>query len=192
MTSLKLEVPERIIGPGEYYASREDIVISTLLGSCISVALYVPGTGMGGLNHFMLPSPQSHDTSILTNNARYGVNAMEVLINEIFKLGGRRGDLRAKVFGGSTMLSIGTGDALSVAQKNIRFIFEFLDTERIPVDSYSVGGTLPRKIYFFTASAKVLMRFTKSESSGLSRREEKYTQSLQESSRNDGKPILFD
>lgn len=191
MTLPTFDNPEKIIGPGEFFASREDIVISTLLGSCISVALFAPGRGIGGLNHFMLPFPQYSESSILSSNARYGINAMEVLMNELFKLGVRRAELRAKVFGGSTMLDIGTGDQLTVAQKNIRFVFEFLDTEKIPVDSYSVGGALPRKIYFFTETAKVLMRFTKTEAGTLNKREAKYTQSLQESSRNDGKPILF-
>ncbi len=191
MLNPKLDRPEKIIGPGEFFASKDDIVISTLLGSCISVALFVPEGGIGGLNHFMLPFPNAGDSSILSTNARYGINAMEVLINEVFKLGGRRDRLRAKVFGGSTMFDLKDGDRLTVAAKNIQFIFEFLDAEKIPVDSYSVGGSLPRKIYFFTENAKVLMRFSKVESPALGRRETQYTESLQESSRNAGKPILF-
>ncbi len=191
MLSPQFDKPEKIIGPGDFCASRDDIVISTLLGSCISVALFLPGSGIGGMNHFMLPFPMASDTSILSTNARYGVNAMEVLINEMFKLGAKRHGMRAKVFGGSTMFELKDSHDLTVAQKNIKFVFEFLDTEKIPVDSYSVGGALPRKVYFFTETAKVLMRFSRTHSDAITRREAQYSESLQESSRNEGKPILF-
>lgn len=183
--------PERYIAPGEYYSSRDDVVISTLLGSCISVALFDTSISVGGMNHFMLPYPKGVEDLILSSSAKYGVNAMELLINDLLKMGAKKGRLRAKVFGGSAVIALNKAATYDIPEMNIRFIIEFLDTEAIPVDSFSVGGRLPRKVYFFPASSRVLMKYTRTESSALSRREGAYAQKLVEEVRNAGRPILF-
>lgn len=183
--------PEKYIGPGEFYASRDDVVISTLLGSCISVALYDPVLKIGGLNHFMLPFPRAVTGEIVSTNAKYGVNAMEVLINDILKKGGQKSKLKAKVFGGSAVLDYHKEATYNIPKMNISFAFEFLDTEKIPVESYSVGGTRPRKIFFFPMEARILMKYSKSSSPGLAKRESQYSQILMEQTANAGKHILF-
>ncbi len=189
--NIHFDKPEKYIGPGEFYASREDVVISTLLGSCISVALYDPDLKIGGLNHFMLPFPHAVTGEILSTNAKYGVNAMEVLINDILKKGGQKNKLKAKVFGGSAVLDYQKEATYNIPKMNISFAFEFLDTERIPVEAYSVGGTRPRKIFFFPREARILMKYSKSSSPGLAKRESHYSQILMEQTANGGKPILF-
>lgn len=189
--SPQFNLPEKIIGPGEFYATSEEMVISTLLGSCIAVALFDSGAKAGGLNHFMLPSPKATEDALSSTSARYGVNAMEVLINDLVKKGACKKALRAKVFGGSAMIDYEKEVSFNVPRMNVAFIFEFLETEKIPVDSYSVGGALPRKIFFFTHTAKVLMRFTKIEGTSIGKREMKYAQTLHESTANAGRPILF-
>lgn len=183
--------PERYIKPGEYFSSRDDVVISTLLGSCIAVALFDASIAGGGLNHFMLPYPRGVDDASLSSSAKFGVNAMELLINDLLKLGAKKDRLRAKVFGGSAVIDYDKAATYDIPEMNIRFIIEFLDTERIPVDSLSVGGRLPRKVYFFPATSRVLMKYTRSESSALSRRENAYAHKLVEEARNAGRPILF-
>jgi chemotaxis protein CheD len=183
--------PERYIKPGEYYSSREDVVISTILGSCISVALFDASVSAGGMNHFMLPYPKGVDDTLLSSSAKYGINAMELLINDLLKLGARKDRLRAKVFGGSAVITLDRAATFDIPEMNIRFVIEFLDTERIPVDSLSVGGRLPRKVYFFPATSRVLMKYTRSESSALSRRENAYAHKLVEEAKNAGRPILF-
>ncbi len=185
----QLSRPEQYIGPGGFHSSREDIVISTLLGSCISVALFDLSVPVGGINHFMLP--QSRTTEIDGERAKYGVNAMEILINDILKKGGSKRKLRAKVFGGSTVISLKTEAVFNVPKMNINFAFGFLDVERIPVDAYSVGGALARKIYFFPVNARVLMRYSGSRASGLVHREAVYSNRLLEESENAGRPVLF-
>ncbi|HKL86740.1 MAG TPA: chemotaxis protein CheD [Treponemataceae bacterium] len=182
---------EHYIGPGEYYASDQDIVISTLLGSCISVALYDKEKKLGGINHFMLPSPQNKEDLLFSRSAKYGIHAMELLINDILKLGGTKKLLKAKVFGGSSVINFKEKATYNIPKMNIEFIFKFLELEHIPVESYSVGGSLPRKVYFFPADAKVLMRFSKTEYESLVKRESMYSQKLMESPENAGKPILF-
>ncbi len=181
---------EKVIGPGEYYATAEDIVISTLLGSCIAVALYEPFRKVGGLNHFMLPGIPEKAT-VYSAEARYGIQAMELLINDLFKLGAVKKMLHAKVFGGSSMLEYEKATSFNVAKKNIEFVFEFLETEKIPVESYSVGGAVPRKVFFFPASGRVLMKYTTIRTPGLANRERRYSETLLENARNAGKPIIF-
>lgn len=183
--------PEQYIGPGEYYSSGEDIVISTLLGSCIAVALYDTYLPLGGLNHFMLPYPKIQGDLLFSNSAKYGVHAMEVLINDMMKKGCRKDKLRAKVFGGSTVISYAKEATYNIPRMNIEFVFRFLENERIPVDSYSVGGAQPRKIYFFPATAKILMKYSKPEDAGLARRENLYSHKILEETENAGKPVLF-
>lgn len=187
----QFSLPEQYVLPGEFYSSRDDIVISTLLGSCISVVLYDLSVPVGGLNHFMLPVSRSPKGDEEADRAKYGVNAMELLVNDILKKGGEKRRLRAKVFGGSTVISLGKEAAINVPKMNIEFVFWHLDVERIPVDAYSVGGTLARRILLFPKTARVLMRFSGSESSVLARREAAYSNRLREQERNDGRAILF-
>lgn len=177
--------------PGEFYASRDDILISTLLGSCISVALYDPLLPVGGLNHFLLPFPKNSDNPLFSNSARYGINAMEVLINSIMNLGGKKNRFVAKVFGGSASIDYKKKATYNIPKMNIHFVFEFLENERIPVEAYSVGGTLPRRIYFFPKETRVLMKYSKDSPFGLIRQETEYSETLLEKTKNDGKPILF-
>src|SRR3546814_1960383 len=86
--------------PGEFQVTSEDIVLVTLLGSCVSACLRDPLAGVGGINHLMLPEAEALGSS----SARYGAYAMAVLINELLKRGARRERLEAKVFGGGKVI----------------------------------------------------------------------------------------
>lgn len=139
---------------GSVHASRAPLLLDTVLGSCISACLYDPVSGIGGMNHFMLP--EGADPGNPTS-ARYGVNAMELLISEIMKLGGNRRRLQAKIFGGGHVLKIReTLDG--IPQQNIDFVHQFLTTESIPVMSEDIGGYQARRVLFNTQTAKVYMK----------------------------------
>jgi chemotaxis protein methyltransferase CheR len=141
------------ITAGEYFASRKPYVISTLLGSCIGACLFDPTTGIGGMTHFMLPChPTNSDIS-----ARYGINAMELLINEIMKLGGDRRRLCAKVFGGANVMAQ-TNWPWDVGKRNIEFIRRFLRTDRIPIVAERLGGKKPMRVFFITSSGKAYVK----------------------------------
>ena len=120
---------------GDLLASKEPARIKTILGSCIAACLYDPTTGIGGMNHFLLPG----DTDDPELSTRYGVNAMEVLINEMMKLGARRSSIQAKVFGGGDIFR-SNHPYMMVGAKNIRFVLGFLETEGIPIVTSRVGG----------------------------------------------------
>jgi chemotaxis protein methyltransferase CheR len=138
---------------GGVHASRTPCLIRTVLGSCISVCLYDQEARIGGMNHFMLPDG-AEDESTPT---RFGVNAMEVLINEVMKLGGERPRLRAKVFGGGHVMRVETY-ALGIGERNIAFVKEFLDTERIVVTSQRLGGTQPVQVHFYTHTGQARIK----------------------------------
>jgi chemotaxis protein CheD len=141
------------IGPGELYSSRRDILIVTVLGSCVSVCLMDPVMRMAGMNHFMLPSREG-DASIMSEPARYGTHAMEMLINNLLSMGARRERLEAKVFGAGRVMS-GMSD---VGAGNASFALAYLERERIPVKARDVGGHHVRKVYLFVESGRVLVK----------------------------------
>lgn len=141
--------------PGDYCATREDIAIVTVLGSCVAACLRDPVNGVGGMNHFMLPRERGAP-AFASRSARYGVNAMELLINELVGLGARRSRLEAKVFGGGSVVAGIT--ALNVGESNAEFVTQFLHAESIPVAVSDLQGSMSRKVCFFPASGRVMVR----------------------------------
>jgi chemotaxis protein CheD len=138
--------------PGEYLVTNQDIALATLLGSCVAACIRDPATGIGGMNHFMLPEGANDLTSAST---RYGAFAMEKLVNEILKLGGARARLEAKVFGGGNVLRGLT--ARPIGERNAVFVRDYLARERIPIVAEDMLDVHPRKIWFFPASGRVLV-----------------------------------
>lgn len=164
-----------IIQPGEFHASNHSSIISTVLGSCIAVCLIDQVNKIGGMNHFMLPGNvnkkpfYSDDTS-----GKYGINAMDLLIGSIQKIGGERRHLVAKVFGGGSVINFRSSDG-NVPKQNIEFTWNFLRMEGIKVISDNVGGKCGRKVLFFPDTGKVLMKkFEISGQEKLFQEEEKY------------------
>jgi len=137
--------------PGEYFVSREDLVIMTVLGSCISACIWDSSARVGGMNHFMLP-----DGDGVEGGGRYGSYAMELLINELQKLGARRETMQAKVFGGAQVMAGFT--SMNVGERNTAFVLDYLSTERIPVVSQDVLDIHPRKVCFFPVVGKALVK----------------------------------
>jgi chemotaxis protein CheD len=140
--------------PGEYLALKAGHVSSTpemmmtVLGSCVAVCLTDIDSETAGINHFMLPGTTTSSLGIepadaLNASARYGVNAMELLINNMMMLGAKRNRLQAWVFGGANVLS----RMSDIGKGNIDFALKYLKTEKIFVSAQNTGGVLPRKIY---------------------------------------------
>jgi chemotaxis protein CheD len=140
------------IGPGEHYTSAEPIIIKTLLGSCVAVCLFDPVRNLIGMNHFLLANDKLQRSGLRDPRAGYyGVHAMELLINGLVKLGAKRSQLQAKVFGGANVLKTLDGEIpnhYDVGNSNVDFALAFLTRERIPVVSADVRGNSGRVIYF--------------------------------------------
>jgi chemotaxis protein CheD len=148
--------------PGEYYGTNGNEVITTLLGSCVACCLYDPVAGVSGMNHFMLSNGRyARDLPLCISEAgRYGIHAMELLINRLFELGAEKRRLRAKVFGGASIMAKdqSSGNFFCVGDVNCKFIREFLANERIPVLAEDLGGATGRVIHFDTGDQSVMVR----------------------------------
>lgn len=160
------------IQPGECYVTALDMVLVTVLGSCVSACIRDPVARVGGLNHFMLPEATA-DESVASQPMRYGVYAMEVLINDILRRGARRDRLEAKVAGGGNVLR-GFG-ANTVGDRNAAFVTRFLEAEGIRVLGSDLGGQHARKIYYFPATGRLRSKALRSvQNDTLERREREY------------------
>lgn len=133
-------------------------MVATVLGSCVSVCLRDTNTGIGGMNHFMLPTGNLQPDDPLSPEARYGMYAMELLIGEIVKRGGGRRHMEAKVFGGGYVLSHAISGVYDVPKANLKFVEQFLRLEEIPVAAHDVAGEYVRKIYYEPVSGRVLLK----------------------------------
>ena len=162
--------------PGQYHASRTG-AITTVLGSCVSTCLWDPVERIGGMNHFMLPGDTASPNSAWAASARFGVYAMEVLINQMIRMGADRKRLVAKVFGGAQLLA--GFDRLDVGTKNAEFALDFLKVEGIRVLAQDLMDVCPRKVHFFVDSGKVqVKRLAMSPSEPVQRREREYLKRL--------------
>ena len=163
--------------PGEYYYTGKNMLIVTVLGSCVSACIRDRITGLGGMNHFMLPDGGGDGGSPVSASMRYGSFAMEILINDLLKAGARRENLEAKVFGGGAVLRGFT--AMNVGERNAAFVTSFLKTERIPVLASDLNDIDPRKVYFFPKTGKVLVKkLMQTQNDTLAKRELDYAKRL--------------
>jgi chemotaxis protein CheD len=151
---------------GGCFASEEPTVVTTVLGSCISACIYDAGRGIGGMNHIMLPGKA--DLKNYNNPARFGVNAMELLINRLMKLGAGRYDLRAKVFGGAQVISRLTPEN-QLGLRNAEFVIDYLENENIKIVNSNVGGSDSRKIFFHTDTGDVFLKRLCGDATALQR-----------------------
>ncbi|MBR8842552.1 chemoreceptor glutamine deamidase CheD [Pseudoalteromonas sp. JC3] len=141
--------------PGEFYVSKQDELISTVLGSCIAACVYDEKLGIGGMNHFMLPGAKAlREVHADDLNCRYGNWAMEYLINEVLKNGASRSNLKIKLFGGGKIISAMT----DIGEGNIRFAQAYVEEESLNLISQDVGGPWPRKVIFHPQSGKAQVK----------------------------------
>lgn len=178
------------IFPGEYYATGRDMVLVTVLGSCVCACIRDKVSGIGGMNHFMLPHSGQDRSNPLGESARYGTYAMEILINQLLKMGAKRSNFEAKVFGGASVLRGFTVN--NVGERNAEFVMQFLKTEKIPVVAQDMLDVNPRKVYYFPASGLVRVKNLKQvHNDTIISREAEYNTRLQYA-RLEGDVELFD
>jgi len=169
--------------PGEFYVSKHGEMIVTVLGSCVSACVRDRVLGVGGMNHFMLPIQGEHSTeqwgtSTVSSASRYGNWAMEFLINEILKLGGKKENLEIKIFGGGRVLDT---VSTNIGERNISFVKSFLKKEGLTIQAMEAGGMYSRKVLYFPDTGAVEVRKLKSvRNKTIVRREEKYIHDIQE------------
>lgn len=136
---------------GEHYITPSEKIISTILGSCISVCLYDEENDINGMNHFVLP--KQSESNVL-NRFRYGEHSLPGLVKEMIGRGALKKNLKAKVFGGGNIINHIEG----VGRKNIDYVRNFLTNEKIPIINEDLGGSHGRRIYFDTITKKVYVK----------------------------------
>jgi chemotaxis protein CheD len=145
--------------PGEYYVTRHEEVVTTVLGSCVSACVRDVRLQVGGMNHFMLPLDGSNGESAwgsaVSAATRYGNVAMERLINDILKLGGRRQDLEIKLVGGGHVLADMSTD---IGARNIEFVREYVHSEGFNVAVEDLGDQYPRRVVYFPQTGRMRVR----------------------------------
>lgn len=168
--------------PGEFFMSDFGGMIATTLGSCISACIWDEQTGIGGMNHFMLPvtDKEAHEVNwgqrgLVSDATRYGNFAMEHLINMILKHGGAKGHLKAKVFGGGKVLQ----NMSDVGERNIEFVKNYLANEQIEIIKSDLGLHCPRKVLFEPASGRAFIkRLDSIHNDTIVKRESDYRQTI--------------
>jgi chemotaxis protein CheD len=165
--------------PGDFYVTPHDEVLLTVLGSCVSVCIRDPASGIGGMNHFMLPRPPAHEKDqwrgLSGVATRYGTASMEQLIGNLIKLGADRSRLEVKLFGGGRVLA-GMTD---VGRQNIEFAREFMHAEKLIVAAEDLGGIWPRQVQYFPRTGRARVRRLERPDVELAQREVSYLDSLE-------------
>ncbi|MEM5437831.1 chemoreceptor glutamine deamidase CheD [Paraburkholderia diazotrophica] len=157
--------------PNEFYTTNEDMVLVTVLGSCVAACIQDRTAGIGGMNHFMLPDDGADVAQAASDSMRYGAYAMEVLINELIKAGGRRERFEAKVFGGAAVLAGMT--TMNIGDRNSAFVRRYLALEKIPIVAEDLEGNHPRKVAFMPRTGQVMVKKLRlQQEAGVAEREQ--------------------
>lgn len=163
--------------PGEFYITRSDELIATVLGSCVSACIRDKMLGLGGMNHFMLPHTDSDEIRCNDSSMRYGSFAMEQLINEILKLGGHRERLEIKLTGGGKILS--SSNINDIGDMNVCFVRQYLNQEGLATLAEDLGGDQPRKVLYQPTSGRLrVKKLVSLHNDTLITREQSYRDSL--------------
>jgi chemotaxis protein CheD len=157
--------------PNEFYTTNEDMVLVTVLGSCVAACIQDRTAGIGGMNHFMLPDDGADAGQPASDSMRYGAYAMEVLINELIKAGGRRERFEAKVFGGGAVLAGMT--TMNIGDRNSEFVRRYLALEKIRIVAEDLQGNYPRKVAFMPRTGQVMVKKLRlQQEAGVAEREQ--------------------
>lgn len=156
----KLGKKLNVIHPGEYYVTRNDELIATLLGSCVAVCLHDEANCVGAMNHYMLPGRISKDAGHDEDSTKYGITSINKIIRLMLENGASKSSMTARIFGGGSIiksLSKGTNGSLIPAD-NVRVARLMMEMEDIPIIGSDVGADYTRKIIFDVHTGKVYLR----------------------------------
>jgi chemotaxis protein CheD len=163
------------LGPGECRVSSDpDEIIATVLGSCVAACIHDPVAGIGGVNHFMLPTSPDGTWGKVSASMRYGNFAMEQLINQLLVRGGQRSRFQVKVFGGA-----GLGfEHADIGARNARFAEEYLRAEGMHAKVHEVGGARPRRVLYVPTQGRAFVSELQLGAVGIAASEERFRHQL--------------
>lgn len=163
--------------PNEYFVTSDNMMLTTVLGSCVAACIRDPIAGVGGMNHFMLPATDDGVHNAAMSSMRYGNYAMEVLLNALYERGARRERLEVKVFGGGRVLA----DMVStrVGEANADFVLNYLHARQIQVKAQDLKDVHPRHVQYFPLNGQARVRRFRKPDKTLVQREEKLMSTLE-------------
>lgn len=172
----KFQAYGKRIHPGEYkLVDNPDQMLTTILGSCVAACIRDPLLELGGMNHFLLPD-EGEAKSIASDATRYGNHAMELLINDLLKLGCKRERFEVKVFGGANVSSMN----VTIGDQNAEFIMDYIEQEALNLLAHDLGGSQARRIFYFPKTGKV-SRFLFAGTDEINKRENEHQKSIKRS-----------
>ncbi|HOP62917.1 MAG TPA: chemotaxis protein CheD [Spirochaetota bacterium] len=185
--------PLYLIYPGEHFASNENCYIGTIVGSCLAVTVFDYFKRVGGLINFVVPGTVGTEGIVHDDISRIGVLNMELLMADMVKLGCDRHHMRVKIFGAGYTDNSTLGK-ISLPENNIRFVKDYFEFEKIPVEKSDLGGNFRRKLYFSPADGAVYRQILKNneEFSEFISLEKEYVENEFRNRNRVGKIVLFD
>jgi chemotaxis protein CheD len=147
-------IQQHYLYPSTLFASKDEKVILTVLGSCVSVCLWDSALHYGGMNHYMLPLWNGDGLA----SPKYGNIANEKLLNKMLSYGSDIRNIKAKIFGGGEVIETQI-KMFNIGERNALIALDFLKENNISVIAKSLGGKHGRKILFNTSTGEVLHRF---------------------------------
>lgn len=153
MIKTNKDISSHFLLPSNLFVTKEQHLVTTILGSCVAICLYNTRLKYGGINHYMLPLWNNNGLA----TPRFGNIANQKLLEKMLQLSSNKNYLVAKVFGGANQL----GSSIDIGARNIEIAKMFLEEARIKIAGESVGGHVGRKILFDTYSGSVMMKYVK-------------------------------
>ncbi len=148
-----IDLRKHTVFPGQFVITNTPTLISTVLGSCVSVCLWDKVTKVGAMNHYLLPGTEEDELG----NSNRGITSIPLLVKSMTNRKIQLKNVEAKVFGGCNSLYI-DNDLFKVGERNTEIAMQILDELNIRVVAQHVGGCYGRKIVFNTDTGKVRMR----------------------------------
>lgn len=142
-----------------YVTDDSQVVLTTVLGSCVACCLFDPFAKVGGMNHFLLSEPRAGTIRDSSEAERYGLYAMELLVNDMLKHGASRSRMRAHLYGGANLHS----GMQAIGTNNASFARKFLEDDGIQLSHSHLGGTSARRVDFRAALGQARCRVVESE-----------------------------
>lgn len=182
-----------LLYPGDHFATNEDCYIGTITGAGLVVCLFDVRMKIGGMINFAVPGAAVTRDILHDEIFRIGILKMEYLMADMIKLRCDRHNMKAKIFGAGYTETV-AGNIISSSENNIRFVKEYFELERIPIEKKDIGGDVRRKIYFYPADGTVYRKILKhnEDYSEFKKLEEEYIEAEFRNRNKTGRILLFD
>lgn len=153
-------LPVFYLHPGEVFFSKKPFLVSTILGSCLSITMFDNGTKFGGISHCKLPncSEANYNCDDCGEPYKFVGCTIKHMIKKFEENKVKRYDLEVKIFGGADVLSIESGSYnKSIGRQNIVAAQMAILDNKLNLVAMDVGGCEGRQINFTTNNGEIFL-----------------------------------